>query len=307
MRIPAGVRVGACTHTGVVRVHNEDDYLVGTVGQGDDALLLCGIADGIGGAAGGAEASRTALHGLGAAVLDASLTTDAEARLRAGFDAAAERLAEQATAVPFLREMGTTLTAMLLGRGRVVVGHVGDTRLYRLTGGRLEQVTEDHAAREPDNVLLRWVGGGQRRVEADFTALTTAPGERWLLLSDGIWSVVTEAELSRLARGGDPNAAAAALVARALDGGGPDNATAVVVEVAPAGATEVSAELPRDERPRSRDRWPRARSLQAPWWPWLVFALALALGGGLLLQRVWGIDVWSARFWERDLWSWIVG
>ncbi len=302
MRIPPGVRVGACTHTGLVRVHNEDDYLVGTVGEAADALLLCGIADGIGGAAGGAEASRTALHGMGAAVLDASSTVDAEARLRAGFAAAAERLAEQATAVPFLREMGTTLTALLLGGGRVVVGHVGDTRLYRLAGSQLEQVTSDHAAREPDNVLLRWVGGGQRRVDADFIVLPASPGDRWLLLSDGVWSVVPPAELQRLGGSGDPNAAAAALVARALDGGGPDNATAVVIEVLEPGAAAAAAELPRDERPRNRDRWPRARSLKTPWWPWLVLAVALALGVALLLQRVWGIDVWSARFWERDIW-----
>lgn len=293
MRVPQNVRLGACTHTGVVRVHNEDDYLIGTVGQGEQALLLCGVADGIGGAAGGAEASRTALHGLGAAVLDASLEVDAETRLRAGFQAAAARLHEQAMAVPFLREMGTTLTALLLGAGRVIVGHVGDTRLYRCSRGKLERLTEDHAAREPDNVLLRWLGGGQRQVEADFVAWPTEPGDRWVLLSDGIWSVVPEADLVRTCRDQDPQAVAAALVAAALDAGGPDNATAVVVDVLEPGAGSTSVELPRDERPRNRDRWPRARSLQAPWWPWLVVALALLLVADLVLRRVWGLDVWA--------------
>lgn len=290
MRVPAGLRVGAATHTGSVRLHNEDDYLLGTVGKGEDALLLAAVADGIGGAAGGAEASRTAVHGLAATVLDASSDAPAEQRLRSGFAAASARLREQAGLMPSLREMGTTLTALLLRGEEVVVGHLGDTRLYRLRGGELEQCTVDHAAREPDNVLLRWLGAHQD-ADADFRSLDTAPGDRWLLLSDGVWSVVPDADLRRLAMTGAPAQAAANLVARALDRGGPDNATAVLIEVVVSERDEQKVELPRDERPRNRDRWPRPRSLRAPVWPWLMLGSALLLGGELLLRRVWGVDV----------------
>lgn len=296
MRVPAWLRVGAATHTGLVRRNNEDDYLLGTVGEGDAAVFLAAIADGVGGAPGGAEASRAALRGLGAVVLDGGAAAPAEQRLRDGYRAAGERLHEQALMAPFLRDMGTTLTAVVVTAARLHVGHVGDTRLYRWHHGRLARCTEDHAAREPDNVLLRWIGGGRRGVEADFAAFDLVPGERWLLLSDGVWSVLPAVELARLTGRGEPGQVAAALVARALDLGGPDNATAVVLEVGDAGADGAArdVELPGGETPSHRDRWPRAPSLSPPRWPWLLLGAAVLLGAELLLRRFAGLDIWAA-------------
>ncbi len=290
MRLPPGYRVGSATHTGSVRAHNEDDFLLGAVGEGEAALLLGAVADGIGGAAGGAEASRAALRALGACVLDPGGGAPDE-RLAAGFRAAAARLHEQATLVPFLREMGTTMTVLALCGGRAFVGHVGDTRLYRWRRGRLEQCTEDHAAREPDNVLLRWLGGGRSDADADWKELGTQPGDRWILVSDGVWSVVPPVAFAAIAAKGSPQAAAEALVLGALDGGGPDNATAVVIDVV-AGEAEASVvDLPAEERPRSRDRWPPPPSLRAPRWPWLLLCLALLAGAELALRELWGIDL----------------
>lgn len=298
MRVPPGLRVGAATHTGLVRRNNEDDYLLGTVGEGAPLVFLAAVADGVGGAPGGAEASRAALRGLGAVVLDGGSQLPAEQRLRDGYRAAGERLLEQALAVPSLRDMGTTLTAVVVADGRLYVGHVGDTRLYRWHGGRLLRCTADHAAREPDNVLLRWLGGGLRTVEADYATFDLVPGERWLLVSDGVWSVLPAAELARLAGRGDPAQVARALVARALDLGGPDNATAVVLESVAAApdAAATRVDLPSGETPSHRDRWPPPPSLTPPRWPWLLLGAALLFGAELVLRRGLGIDVWAPWF-----------
>ncbi|MFM1873938.1 MAG: hypothetical protein RL398_3360, partial [Planctomycetota bacterium] len=192
MRLPPGVAVGAATHTGLVRTNNEDDYLLGTVGEGATGVLLAGLADGIGGAAGGAEASRAALRGLGAVVLDGDpaggggtpldaadedAVPFARRLLRDGFAAASERLREQAAAVPHLAEMGTTMTAVLVGGDAVHFGHIGDTRLYLLRDGRARVCTTDHAAREPDNVLLRWLGGRGAKGKPEFGRQETAVGD----------------------------------------------------------------------------------------------------------------------------------
>ncbi|MCA8976704.1 MAG: protein phosphatase 2C domain-containing protein, partial [Planctomycetes bacterium] len=231
MKVPGAFAVGAASHTGRIRVNNEDDYLLGSHRPDRGELLLCAIADGMGGAAGGAEASRTALRALGSTVLDGSDTRAVAARLEVGFQRAAERVFEQATAVPALRGMGTTLTALCLEPGHASVGHIGDTRLYRLRGGGAEVLTTDHALREPDNVLLRCIGGGQVDCNPDFAAVETAVGDRFVLVTDGIWSVLTPARLGALGGRDTTQVAAEALVAAALEAGGPDNATAVVVDV----------------------------------------------------------------------------
>ncbi len=297
MKVPARFQVGACSHPGQVRSHNEDDYLVGTL-PGERALLAA-IADGMGGLAGGAEASRTALRALAGAVLDGGSDAPVDLRLRAGSVAAAARVRDAAAAVPALRDMGTTLTALCCADDRLHLVHVGDTRAYRLRGGRCEQLTEDHAVRQPDNLLTRCIGAGQPSLPLDEASLDLQVGDRLLLVSDGVWSVVAADEFGRLAALVPPQAAAEALVKAALRAGGPDNATAVVVEVASAaaaaGAPLRDVDLPRHERPDERQLWPAARSLRPPHWPWWLLAAAVVvvadvacrLAGGPGLPFAW--------------------
>jgi serine/threonine protein phosphatase PrpC len=276
MKVPANVRVGASTHAGLVRGTNEDDYLVGALGSA--GVLFAAVADGMGGLAGGAEASRTALRAAAAAVLDPGSKDAVADRVRAGFTAAAARVHDASVAVPALRDMGTTLTVLCVAAGVATVGHVGDTRLYRMRGGRCEQLTIDHAVREPDNLLTRCIGAGQPAVGADHASFATAPADRFVLVSDGVWSVLTDDAFARLVERGDPQAVADALVEAALAAGGPDNATAVVVDVRGASADGVVEQpLPRDERRDDRRAWPPVRSLRAPLWPWLLVAVGLLL------------------------------
>lgn len=285
MRLPAGISAGAATHTGRVRTHNEDDHLLGALLDADPPLLLAAVADGMGGVAGGAEASRLALQAFGSAVLDGGSAAPIELRCRAGCEAAARRIAEQAEVTPALRGMGTTLLACVLQGPQLQVVHVGDSRLYRWRGGALQRLTTDHAVREPDNRLLRCVGGGSRSCVPDLLAEAAVAGDRLLLCTDGVWASVPEPELTTRLAAGPPQAAAEALVAAALAHGGPDNATAVVLEIGPAVGEGVECELPREERPGFRADWPPARSLRAPWWPWLL--LAAAAGGAVAWLVRW--------------------
>jgi len=282
MRVPANLRVGASSHTGRVRTANEDDYLLGALpAQG---VFFAAVADGMGGMAGGAEASRTALRAAAQCVLDGQTREAVADLLRGGFVAAALRVHEASLAVPSLREMGTTLTAIAVVDDVVTFGHVGDTRLYRQRREHLEQVTVDHAVREPDNLLTRCIGAGQGTVEPDHGSFAVEPGDRLLLVSDGVWSVLAPPDLARTAEAADPQRCAEALVAEALAAGGPDNATAVVIDVLASGDVAAGAmveqDLPRDERVHERGSWPRAVSLRPPAWPWL-----LLFAGGLLLAH----------------------
>lgn len=295
MKLPRGFDVGTATHTGWVRANNEDDFLVGSLPTPvSGGPLLCAIADGMGGAAGGAEASRIALRALGTAVLDGESSAPLDLRLRRGFDSASERVFAEASSVPALRDMGTTLTALCFQGGRAQIGHVGDTRAYRCHAGQCERLTTDHAAREPDNLLLRCIGGGKDHSEVDYATFAVRPGERYLLLSDGVWSTVPETTLGRLAARGAPQGVAEALVAEALAAGGPDNATAVVVDVLePSARGTRDVDLPRDERPTGRELWPRPVSLRPPVWPWVVWVAAALLLLAAVVRWLWAIDVWA--------------
>ena len=288
MKVPANLRVGVCSHTGLVRSNNEDDYLLGSLPA--PGPFFAAIADGMGGLAGGAEASRTALRAAATVVLDAASKTAVAERLRGGFVAAGQRVFDASQAFPALRDMGTTLTAVCLGEDRAIVGHVGDTRLYRLRAGNLEVLTVDHAVREPDNLLTRCIGAGQATVEVDLAEFPLAAGDRFVLVSDGVWSVLPEASFARLVARGQAEAVAEALVAEALALGGPDNATAVVVDVVdvrPGPLREVA--LARDERPDAHAAWPRPTSLRAPAWPWLLWLVGAMLLAHAVLRRS-GVD-----------------
>jgi serine/threonine protein phosphatase PrpC len=280
MKVPARFRVGVCSHAGLVRSVNEDDYLLASAASPD--FLFAGVADGMGGLAGGAEASRTALRAIAAEILESAAGGDVAAAVAAGFAAAARRVAETSATVPALREMGTTATVLCVRGDSAHVGHVGDSRLYRLRAGAIERLTQDHVVRAPDNRLSRCIGAGRSEVQVDQVASPTAAGDRFVLLSDGAWGALADGVVLRLAGRGDAGAAAEALVAHALAAGSSDNATAVVVDVAAAAADAAgdgfaTVALPRDERPDDRSLWPRAGRL-----PGTAAAWALLAAGALL-------------------------
>jgi serine/threonine protein phosphatase PrpC len=169
--------------------------------------------------------------------------------LAVGFKVANQRIREAAAANPEYKRMGATAAALALGETQVVVAHVGDVRVYRLRGGALTPLTRDHSvieevrAARPEmteaelgaiagrNVVTRALGT-REEVEATVTSHPLERGDRYLLCSDGLWSMIEPNRLAQLLGAGlDLTATARSLIDTANQAGGPDNVTALLVQV----------------------------------------------------------------------------
>ncbi len=230
-----GLAVCALTDIGMVRRSNQDSLIC--------AGNLFGVADGMGGHLGGEIASGLARDTLVARLKGAEPSEEA---LRAGIDAANSAVFVRSEEDPDVHGMGTTMTVLWFGAESVILGHVGDSRCYRLTGGRLEQVTRDHsmvmemvragvltaeqAAVHPmRNVITRAVGTDPE-TEADVQTLPRTPGALWLVCSDGLHGMVGDAEIGEILKGeGEDSDRAHRLLEAALTAGGHDNISLVLV------------------------------------------------------------------------------
>lgn len=223
--------VAAASSPGLVRKRNEDSAYVGR--------WLCAVADGMGGHEAGDVASATvidAIRPFDVAVGGEQLTLVLGAAIRA----ANGRLAAKVEADPGLTSMGSTLTAMLWSGSYVAIAHIGDSRAYRLRGMVLEQATEDHVVSNlvADPMPARIGAYLVRFLDArpgwspDLSLRTAAPGDRYLICSDGLSGIVSsdvirEALIDR----GDADQVADSLVRLAYSAGAPDNVTVIVVDV----------------------------------------------------------------------------
>ncbi len=225
---------GASTDTGQVRDGNEDSYLV------DRRLDLFAVADGMGGHRAGEIASATALDGLKLAVDEGAPVADAVGRANTA-------VWDKAAGDTDLAGMGTTLTAAIFDAGTLTIAHVGDSRAYLLRDGRLERLTTDHslveelirdgkltedqAAVHPQRSIITRALGVDSSVEVDVYSLVLLGGDRVIICSDGLTSMVRAAGIAEILRAEpDPTAAANALVDAANAAGGEDNITVVVLD-----------------------------------------------------------------------------
>ncbi len=194
---------------------------------------VAAVADGIGGHKGGREAAEYVVRGL---LADYFATPDTWAVPRAieTVTTALNRwVIAEAGRNPELTGMATTLSAVVLRGRRYYTAHIGDSRIYLQRDGRLQKLTVDHTWEHPElnNVLSRAIGL-DNRVLMDFTDGELAAGDRFLLVSDGVWGLLPDALMAEvLLDHPEPQGAAAALTSLALAQGGHDNATAVVVDV----------------------------------------------------------------------------
>lgn len=232
--MPLQLTVGQATHIGA-REENEDYAGCVTpdaaVTQIKGALLA--VADGVGGGAAGREASEYTVRG----VLSDYYATPDTWQIPFAFDkilAAINRwLLAQGSARRELGGMATTLSALVLRGARYYTAHVGDSRIYRLRGEHLRQLTTDHVWDRPDmrHVLKRAVGLDQF-LSVDYADGDLATGDVFILVTDGVWEPLGDKsmhELVLLHR--EPQRIADALVKLAVKGGGQDNATAIVARV----------------------------------------------------------------------------
>lgn len=252
---------GTATSTGRVRPTNEDSLLAMNLsafheGRAEVCLGLFAIADGIGGLGGGAMASRTVVQqlaqhfGARGMLTELGRTDQAPEQLLTELTDAVQRaneyLHQQQAGHPI--GMGSTLTAAYV-RGRLAaIANVGDSRAYRLRGDRLEQLTFDHsliaglvrgglvqpdeARSHPQKSVITRNVGGEPTIEVDTFLYDLAPGDRLVLVCDGVWEMLPDEDLAAILRAEpDPQRAATQLVARANEKGGEDNLSAIVVAI----------------------------------------------------------------------------
>ncbi|EYF02003.1 Stp1/IreP family PP2C-type Ser/Thr phosphatase [Chondromyces apiculatus] len=255
MGLSENIRFYAATDTGRLRDHNEDNYLV------DKKLALFVIADGMGGHAAGEVASALAVR-----IIHEELRKERDlienktridernpmreilALLEHAVQRACARIHEEAKADSSKRGMGTTLSALLIAGAYGYIAHVGDSRIYLLRAGRIQQVTEDHTVYNEllkrgkltrdqidkvaqKNAITRAVGVYER-VEVDTLTIEVLPGDQFLLASDGLHGYIAHpAELEPYFDEEDGQAATNGLIDLANRKGGKDNITAILVRL----------------------------------------------------------------------------
>jgi len=237
MKLSAAAR----SDVGRRRRANEDTYALAP------SLGLYLVADGMGGHVAGQVASQLAAKSTVEALRkvharDATLTE----KLRYCVAWANRHIFETAEAKPELAGMGTTLVAVLAGRGRVALAHVGDSRAYLVRGGRIRQLTDDHslvaelvrrreiapeaAHDHPHRHVLTRAIGVRRRVDADLAELTPTSGDVIALCTDGLTNHVGDAEIATAVANEERlDDACARLVDLANHRGGEDNITVALI------------------------------------------------------------------------------
>jgi len=252
------IRFFAATDVGRVRDHNEDNYLV------DKKLSLFVVADGMGGHAAGEVASALAVRTVHdevkkekqliedyqAGTKGAGKVTDRDILnlLEFAVQRACARIHEEAQGDKQKRGMGTTLSSLLVVGNKGFIGHVGDSRIYMMRSGKVQQLTEDHTVFNElikrgkltrdqiekvahKNAITRAVGVYER-VEIDTLLIELLPGDQFLLASDGLHGYVNNPEdLTPYLSEADGDSAVAQLIAFANEAGGKDNITGIVVRL----------------------------------------------------------------------------
>jgi len=285
--MPLALRYAARSDVGQVRKGNEDS------GYAGPRLLI--VADGMGGHAAGELASATAVATLAEMADDDLKQGEALTRLAAAVDAAGASIGDVVMDNPDLAGMGTTATALYwLPEGdsaKIAIVHVGDSRAYLLRDGELSQITHDHtyvqslvdagrisedeASVHPRRNLLMRALDGVQPVEPDLSIREARAGDRYLICSDGLSGVVSNAEMRDILNEGEPTGTVIALVELALSRGAPDNVTVVIahvvegaieddaepVVVGAAGEPRVRAQLPRVHFPTDAQLDPDAPDL----------------------------------------------
>lgn len=232
------------TDVGLKREINQDSILV------DEKLRLYAVADGMGGHKGGEIASSIAIEKLREFVqlhISQVHLKPAEV-LRIAFREASSAIFHKATVEnPELMGMGTTLVGIMIHSERLFIANVGDSRVYLSSGGHFWQLTEDHSLineqvragviSEEDapfviarNVITRSVGF-EREVEPDILERKLVSGDVYLICSDGLSTMVSDAKLAEILKVHKTQEAVAQCINEAKKGGGEDNISAIVVRI----------------------------------------------------------------------------
>jgi serine/threonine protein phosphatase PrpC len=271
--VPRLLRVGVVSTVGNYREHNEDNFylptlagkaLGGGTGHRDASLEVPGdagsqnlfvVADGMGGQLAGEKASQMAVdlipreiaRRVGPVALDDS---QVERAIREAVAATNHEILSLSVVQTEFNNMGTTVVLTLFRGDRVYIAGIGDSRVYRLRDGQIEQMTKDHSLAQAlfeagtisaeeipnhkfNHVLYLYLGSKDARGgPEDVLSAEVRTGDRFLLASDGLTGVVNDAQLAEVIAGsGDPQLTARSLMKLALENHSKDNVTCLVIHV----------------------------------------------------------------------------
>lgn len=238
--------VAAGTDVGRIRAGNEDSLYA----DADQERGLFIVADGMGGHAAGEVASEMAVQIVARDLTDVrDLTSgDAGTRMADALKSANRAIYERTIQEAEKQGMGTTASCLLMGQGRYLIGHIGDSRIYLLRDGVLRQITKDHSYVQEQvdagfltpeqaryhpysNVITRCVGANAA-VEADVLTGELQVGDLYLVASDGLTGMVEDPQLKKILESRQtPGRMVDAMITEANRRGGLDNITAIVVQV----------------------------------------------------------------------------
>ena len=261
MRIdPDRIEIASISDTGRQRSNNQDTFGEGRARSGARWIM---VADGMGGHAGGATASRVAVETVSSMVASSSDAPDVA--LRTALEAANRVVHDEAQRNEQLAGMGTTgVAALFSADGMAFVANVGDSRAYRMRDGALQQITLDHSlvaelqrrgmiteeealVHPRRNEVLRSLGV-EPDVIVDVHELDVQPGDLFLLCSDGLSGVVRDAEIAEVMHREAPAQAVRTLVDFANSRGGPDNVTVQIARIPEPEAARADGDAPQQVR-----------------------------------------------------------
>jgi serine/threonine protein phosphatase PrpC len=225
------------------RPQNEDSFLE------MNGLGLFAVADGVGGAQAGDVASQMAVEILGEAFVNLQANGDAEEMMKIAIERANSAIHQMSSDLPQLSTMATTIVALHLSGNIATIGHVGDSRLYRLDGkGSLYRETQDHsvveeevragrmtaaqAANHPSRNVISRALGAESTVEVDMKTIMFDGNTKFLLCSDGITRHINDFELRELLlANASPSELCGKMKEICYSRGAEDNLTAVIIDV----------------------------------------------------------------------------
>lgn len=246
-----GIEAASLTDVGRQRPNNEDSCLYWEPDSDEDFRRkgrLAVIADGMGGYEGGQEASRLAVETV-RHVYDNAFSGDPQESLVEAFESAHSNIQRYASDHPQFYGMGTTCTALCIVERRLWFAHVGDSRLYLIRSGTISRLTRDHsyvgrlvesgivrsedAESHPQRHILTAALGSGRAVTPHLPEhpVPVEEGDILILCTDGLWSLVADRDLARVAESNPPAETCSTLVNMALERGAPDNITVLVLRI----------------------------------------------------------------------------
>lgn len=242
------IKYSGKSHIGMVRSENQDSF--GKFPAQDFDLYtskgqLFVVADGMGGHKGGKQASTIAVGAVGEKYFE-SAASPPEA-LKEAILFANKKIYETANTSAELSRMGTTCTALILSKEEGIIGHVGDSRIYRIENNKIEQLTNDHtkvqemlregvltpeeAKDYPSKSVLARALGVEEKVKVDIiSGIKIKEGQSFVICSDGM-AKITEPEIVKIISEGSAESACGKLIDIANERGGKDNVTVQVIKV----------------------------------------------------------------------------